>query len=116
LYLNYARNEFTIYGFDNASGSTTNARANIIANRICMDLWAGIGLFKWFQLALALPMTLYQNGEDFNDPNPVSRGGTHVQAPNGYAFNDPRLYLKLKIWGHEKGAQVAFSHWLSFPF
>jgi outer membrane protein OmpA-like peptidoglycan-associated protein len=116
LYLNYARNEFSIYGFDNATNSTGPVRANIIANRLGMDLWAGLGLVGRLQIAIALPMTLYQNGEDFNDPNPVSSGGTHIKGANGYAFNDPRLYLKLLFYGKPKGFQIGFSHWLSFPF
>ncbi len=116
LYLNYARNEFTIYGYNDSSSSTGAARANIIANALGADLWAAVGLFNRLQIAIALPMTLYQNGQNFDDANPVSSGGTHIKAPSGFAFGDPRLHLKLRLFGHQKGVQLAISHWLSFPF
>ena len=115
LYLNYARNEFTIYGFDSSSNKVGAERANIIANAMGADLWAAIGLFKRFQIAIALPMTLYQNGDSFNDVNPVATGGTHIQGSSGFAFGDPRLHLKLRLYGKDKGVQLAISHWLSFP-
>src|SRR5262249_52774137 len=34
LYLNYARNEFTIYQFDNNTKQTSSPLANLIANRL----------------------------------------------------------------------------------
>ncbi len=114
LYLNYARNEFTIFGVNSDNSTTT--RANILANRLAADLWAGLGLWNRLQIAIQIPMTLFQNGEDFNDSQPSATGGTHIKAGNGFAFGDPRLYLKLKIYGKEKGIQIAFSHWLGFPF
>jgi outer membrane protein OmpA-like peptidoglycan-associated protein len=115
LYLNYARNEFTIYGYDTSKSSTGAVRANLIANALAADLWAGFGLFNRLQIAIQIPMTLYQNGQSFNDSNPAPNG-THISAGSGFAFNDPRLYLKLKIWGKPKGVQFSFSHWLGFPF
>src|SRR4051812_5611152 len=43
LYLSYARNQFTIYGVD-SSGNT--ARANLLANTLAADLYAGLGLWN----------------------------------------------------------------------
>src|SRR5262249_3828173 len=59
LYLNYARNEFTIYQYDNTTGKASKPLANTIANRLALDLWAGLGIVNRLQIAIALPMTLY---------------------------------------------------------
>src|SRR5262245_17766130 len=40
LYLNYARNEFTIYQYDNSTNKAAKPLANIIANRLALDVWA----------------------------------------------------------------------------
>jgi len=114
LFFNYARNQFSILGYDPSSMSTTGARADLIAHAISMDAWAGLGLWNRFQLALTLPFTLYQTGNDFVDPNPMPTG-TFVGAPSGGAAGDPRLHLKVRIWGKELGFNFAVSHWLSFP-
>jgi outer membrane protein OmpA-like peptidoglycan-associated protein len=116
LYLNYARNELSIFTYNTNSNSTGSIRANVIANALAADVWAGFGLWRRLQIAVQLPMTLYQNGQSFIDPNPAASGGTQIAAPNGFAFGDPRIYLKLRIWGREgHGPQVAFSHWLGIP-
>src|SRR5579862_6489783 len=83
LYLNYARDELSIFSYDTNSNSTGSIRSNIIANALAADLWAGFGLWRRLQIAVQLPMTLYQNGQSFNDPNPVGSGGTHISAPSG---------------------------------
>jgi outer membrane protein OmpA-like peptidoglycan-associated protein len=114
LFFNYSRNEFSILGYDNAKGKASDARANLIKNALAMDVYAGIGLFDRFQIALALPMTLYQNGDNFDDANPPPNG-THVKAPKGFALGDPRLHLKLRFYGKDRGFQIALSHWLGFP-
>ncbi len=115
LYLNYARNEFAIDTFDSTTNKAGSARANLIANALAADLWAGFGLWRRLQIAIQIPMTLFQNGQSFDDPNPAP-DGTHIKAPNGFAFGDPRLHLKVLLYGKEKGFQLALSHWLSFPF
>src|SRR5579859_7659887 len=115
LYLNYARNPFTIDTFDVTTNKAGATRANLIANSLGADVWVALGLWRRLQLAVQVPMTLYQNGQDFNDPNPVDKGGTHIPAPSGFAFADPRLYLKLLLYGKPRGFQLALSHWLGFP-
>ena len=115
LFFNYARNPFTIFNYDDNTKSTGGAHNALIKDALSAEAWAGIGLFNRFQIAVSLPMTLYQHGTDLNSVNPLP-DGTHVKAPNGYALGDPRLYLKARVYGKETGLQFAFSHWLSFPF
>ena len=114
LTLNWARDEFSIFSYDQASSSTSKVRANLIDNALGGELWGAFGFLDRFQVALSLPMTLFQNGDDFDDANPPP-GGTHVKAPNGFAFGDPRVYLKARLYGHQRGVQIALSHWLSIP-
>ncbi len=115
LYFNYARNTFSIYRYDNNDERIEQNRAALMRTAVAMDLYAAIGLIGRLQLALALPMTLHQSGTSFSDINPAP-SGTQVNAPNGFALGDPRLYIKARLYGKGYGAQVALSHWLSFPF
>jgi outer membrane protein OmpA-like peptidoglycan-associated protein len=115
LFFNYARNEFSIFNFDANKNGTTTVRSNLLQNALGTELWAAYGLFNRFQIALSWPMTLYQNGQTFTDPNPPP-SGTTVKAPKGFALGDPRLYAKGRLYGKDHGVQVALSFWLSFPF
>src|SRR4051812_36100315 len=115
LTLNWARNEFSIFNYDAIKKQTTGIRANLLGNVIGSDVWAAFGLFNRFQIAISWPMTLYQNGQSFDDPNPPP-DGTHVASPLAFALGDPRLHLKARIYGKDHGAQVAVSYWQGFPF
>ena len=114
LYFNYARNTFSIYRYDPANEKIAQNRAALMRTVVAADLYAAIGAINRFQFALALPMTLYQAGTTFTDINPLPNG-TEVNAPSGFALGDPRLHIKARLWGKARGAQVALSHWLSFP-
>src|SRR6478609_5585822 len=115
LTLNYARNEFSIFNYDAIKGQTTSVRANLLENVLASDVWAAFGLFNRFQIAISWPMTLYQSGQSFDDANPPP-DGTHIAPPSAFALGDPRLHLKGRIFGKERGAQVAVSYWQGFPF
>jgi outer membrane protein OmpA-like peptidoglycan-associated protein len=110
LFFNYARNELSFSGFDTTTMMANGARADVIAHAIGADLWAAYGLFDRLQLALALPMTVYQTGSSFHDA-----GGAFFPAPGAFALGDPRIYLKGRLYGHDKGFQISLSHWLSIP-
>ncbi len=113
-FFDYARNEFALLGYNSSTMKATGARANLIGNALSADLWGGIGLWNRLQIALSLPMTLYQNGQDFNDTNPAP-DGTHTKAASGFALGDLRLHLKVRLLGKERGFQLSLSHWLGFP-
>jgi len=114
LELNWARNTFSIFNYDAITNKTTSVRANLLENVLGGDLWAAFGLFNRFQLAISYPITLYQNGQSFDDSNPPP-GGTHVAPPSAVAAGDPRLHLKARLYGKDQGAQVALSYWQGFP-
>ena len=111
LFFNYARDEFSIFNYDQSKSSTTTVRSNLLQNALGGEIWAAYGLFNRFQIALSLPMTIYQNGQSFTDVNPPP-GGTTVKAPNGFALGDPRLYLKGRVYGKDQGLQLAISKWV----
>jgi outer membrane protein OmpA-like peptidoglycan-associated protein len=114
LYLNYARNALELAGYDAMTLQPTGSHSELIGHAIGADVWAALGLWNRFQIALALPMTLYQTGSDFDEPTSSLRSA-HVAAPNGFAFGDPRIHLKARLFGREHGPQLALSHWLSIP-
>jgi outer membrane protein OmpA-like peptidoglycan-associated protein len=111
FFASYARNPLPIFNYDDTKKAVTGTRANIIGNLLGAELWAGIGIIDRLQIALSLPMTLYQNGQDFSSLD----GTTTIKAPNGFALGDPRIYLKARLYGHDRGFQLALSHWLSVP-
>jgi OmpA-OmpF porin, OOP family len=115
LFFNYARDQFTIFRYDPVKKTESGPLAHLIEHAVAMDVWAAFGLFNRFQLAIAWPMTLYQSGQNFNDFNPGTTGGTHITAPSGFALGDPRLHLKARILGKDLGPQVALSYWQGFP-
>ena len=88
---------------------------DLIANTLGMDLWGGVGLWNRLQIAAMIPMTLYQSGSDFTSPNPMATGGTFVRGVEGFAFGDPRIHLKVLLYGKEYGFKISISHWLSIP-
>ena len=125
LYVNYARNPLSILAFDNNAGGTPSSsaerslQATLIKNMLGAELWGAVGLGSRFQVALSLPMTLWQNGNDFTSPNPQPVG-TSVSAAHGFAFGDPHVYLKARLYGkerdgHASGFQISLSHWLGIP-
>jgi outer membrane protein OmpA-like peptidoglycan-associated protein len=111
VFFNYGRNVFTIYNYDPVKKEVTSLRAVPISSLLAADVWFGIGLWDRLQIAIALPMALYQTGDDFTDPNL----STPVKTSTGFAFGDPRLHLKVRLYGHDRGPQVSLSHWLGFP-
>ena len=120
LYLDYSRKPFSILAYDDSKGGTTSTSAeraslaNIIANRVGGEVWAGLGLIGRLQLAISLPMTFWQNGQDFSSPNPAP-DGTLVKAASGFALGDPRIYIKVRAYGNDRGFQLGLSHWLGVP-
>ena len=112
---NYGRNTLSILDYNAVTGRTTGARADLIGHALAADVWGAFGLWDRAQVAVLIPMTLHQTGNDFDDTNPVPNG-THFAAPRGFAMGDPRLYLKARLVGKDRGFQIALSHWLSFPF
>ena len=114
VYFNWARDPLTILTYSSRTmdpyGVTLHAQANVVG----AEVWLGIGFWERFQIAASLPMTLFQNGDTFDGDYPPP-DGVHLRPPVGFALGDPRIYLKVLLYGKAAGFQLALSHWLSIP-
>lgn len=116
LYFNYARNLLSILNYDAQRMTAGSTRANIVGNLIGADVYAAIGVIDRLQFALAIPMTLWQNGDNFHDPNCDTVSSACVRGASGFAFGDPRIHIKARLYGKDSGGiQISLSHWLGIP-
>lgn len=119
LFFNYARNTFSILDYDSAQMRAAGTRVDLLGHALSMDVWGAIGLFRRLQIAVSIPMRLYGTGSDFVYDNPATMNvnpDVSVRAPSGFAMGDPRLHLKVLLYGKDYGFKLALSHWLGFPF
>jgi hypothetical protein len=114
LVFDYARDPLSILTFSARTGDPYGAKVFVQSHVTSATAWIGLGLFERAQIALALPMTLYQTGDNYDGDVPAP-DGVHVRSYDGFALGDPRLYLKVKLFGRARGFQLALSHWLSVP-
>ena len=114
LHFDYARNPLDILTWSSRTQDPWGARIQAQTNVVGAHAWVGLGLMERWQLAISLPVTLFQTGESFDGEYPPP-DGVHVRPPVGAAMGDPRVHLKVRIHGGERGVQIAFSHWLSVP-
>ena len=78
------------------------------------DLQFGVGLTDWFDLYLAVPLTLYQMGEFPNDPFNFPTMTT--QSMNGFFLGDLRLGLKFRILDERRqGISLGVKAFVSAP-
>ena len=113
-WLDWARNPFSVLTYSSRTHDPYGASVQVQSNVLAGEAWLGVGVWERLQVALSLPMTLYQNGQPFDGDYPPP-DGIHIRPPTGFALGDPRLYLKLFVWGKPRGFQFAISHWLSAP-
>ncbi len=114
LYLDYTHDPLSILTYSSRTGDPFGTTVHVQEYVLSSELWVGLGLWDRLQLALSLPLTLYQDGDSFDGDAPPP-DGTHVRPPSGFALGDPRLYLKVRLYGKAAGLQLSVSHWLSVP-
>ena len=114
LTLDYARDPLSILTYSSRTLDPYGTKVDVQRHALSGEVWAGLGLFEHFQVALALPMTLYEVGESFDGDVPAP-DGVHVRPPSGYALGDLRLYVKGLLYGKKRGVQLAVSYWQGFP-
>ncbi len=110
----YARNPLAILTYSSRTQDPYGVKVFAQAHAISGEAWVALGLFDRAQLALSLPALLYGSGQSFDGDQPPP-DGVHVRPPSGAALGDPRLHLKVRLYGKPRGFQVALSHWLSAP-
>lgn len=72
--------------------STDGTVEDVIDHRMTGDIWAEVGLFGRWSLALEVPLVLYQSGETTRPVN----GRTSF---TGFAVEDPRFTTRVRILG-----------------
>jgi outer membrane protein OmpA-like peptidoglycan-associated protein len=93
--------------------ATGSKSVNVISSQLELDLMAALGLFEWAEIAVALPIVLYQTGDNLND---VGTEGSVQSA----ALGDLRVtgkvaipYLRRKAEARGFGMSLALQ--VSFP-
>ncbi|MCA9521921.1 MAG: transporter, partial [Myxococcales bacterium] len=79
----------------------------LVAHRVTLEPLVSLGLFNWIEVAVALPLVVFQTGQSADDPAFERRTG----------LGDLRLSLKTAIVRHEgtHGFGIAAVFDLSFP-
>lgn len=106
LYFNYANQPLTV----RSGGNITS----IMEHQVGADIVGGVGLLSWLDVALAIPMTLYQVGTVPNGSifDPSDRG----QSLTGFAMSDIKLQLKFQALREKKHVvNLGFQAFVTFP-
>jgi outer membrane protein OmpA-like peptidoglycan-associated protein len=118
--LSYHHKPFVILGCD-AEGNCGDERGviNVVENLMVADVLASFNFLKRFQVGLALPVIIWQHGENYTVRSEIAAGGgfderlvKNTTSPESSAYGtigDIRLHLKVRILGDEKknGFQLA---------
>ena len=100
--LNYGHLPFTI-----APPFKNDAPIPVLQHQIGADVFAGIGLTKFLDLALSFPITLFQLGQI--PKNSFFPAGDHERNLSGFAISDLKLQIKINA--------VSFrDHYIGFQF
>ncbi len=107
LLFNYASNTMVVSGAGNRSQS-------IIGHQIAADLNASVGLLDWLDVALLMPVTLYQVGRIPNHPafSEAERG----ENISSFALSDIQLGIKLRALREDRhGISLGLLAFVGFP-
>ncbi|MDI7269569.1 MAG: hypothetical protein QME96_16395, partial [Myxococcota bacterium] len=91
-------------------------RVVVIDHQVSADLLFSVGFLKLFSVGLAVPITMWQTGNQFD----IDAGtATGEDLPAAFALGDLRLHLKLRLYpfmeGDREGFGIALSPVVSFP-
>ena len=86
--LHFARGSLTVVRTDPAEGLT----ATLVDDRAVVDLMASLGLLGHFELGVALPVVLHQDG------GPLTLLGHPGATVSGTSLGDLRVVTKLRFW------------------
>jgi OOP family OmpA-OmpF porin len=114
LWFNYARGPLAILSVNNQTGTVGGARALLVRDLISADLTGAIGVANRLQFGVGLPLALYQTGDDFNySLNGVPQDA--VRGARGFALGDPWVDIKVRLFGKDRGFNLAVSGMATFP-
>jgi OOP family OmpA-OmpF porin len=88
-------------------------RIPVVEYHDSLEVAASLSIFKWFEMGIVLPFTVYQKGTKI-DPATATAAGD-LESFGG--VGDPRLHLKLRLYGEpgRDGLGLALVPIVSFP-
>ena len=116
LWANYGRAGFTLFNVD--KNGITSTRASILRDTLGFDAVFAIGLLDRLQIGLGLPVTAYQAGDDpASIMPPLTYNGDpfKLKTPGAFALGDPWLDIKVRLFGHEQGMNLAIAAFVTAP-
>ncbi len=102
LYLNYAHDPLILRRVN------TNEEVSLLQHHLQMDLVAALGVADFFEIGLAIPLTLYQSSGDSSDtlrPNQI----------DAFTTGDIRVVPKFKLFGEDEGFGLAIAVPMTLP-
>jgi outer membrane protein OmpA-like peptidoglycan-associated protein len=96
IYLNYAHDPLILRRV------VTNEQVSLLEHHMQMDLVAALGIADFFEIGLAIPLTLYQAQGDNSDT-------LRPAAVDAFTMGDIRLVPKFKLYGEEEGFGLAIA-------
>jgi hypothetical protein len=110
LSTSYQRNPFTLYTIQGEN--QMEASVEVVRDQVTSEVAAAVGIANKLQLGFALPVSVFQDGEDFTEMG-VASGFTLSGASPG----DLRLEAKYKVgsFGPSKEFALAFAPGVTLP-
>ena len=95
--LTFFTNPFTVYNFDDGSGTVEDTRTDVVENVLAGQLVGAYGLNDKMQLGVSLPIIFSIQGEGLNAPDAMG-SSDGLQATG---LGDLLVEFKMKLWENE---------------
>jgi len=102
LYLNYAHDPLILRRV------FTNEQVSLLQHHVQMDLMAALGVGDFFEIGLAIPLTVYQASGSNSDT-------LRTKPVDSFTMGDIRLVPKFKLLGEDHGFGLAVAVPLTLP-
>jgi len=104
LYFNYGKEPLIL----REENGDKRPNGQIVGHQIGADVIGSIGLLKWLDFGISIPMTIYQIGEVTTDSAPYFNADI-TKDQSGFAFGDIKFGFKAQALRQKK-------HWLNLAF
>jgi hypothetical protein len=108
LLTNYQYGPFAL----DSTTSDGTTRLDVVRHQAMAELYGAVGLFNLFEVGVAVPMTLYLAGHDFD-----SNGQSTATSINARGIGDVRVDAKAALWafGRDQAFVFGLSGGATFP-
>ena len=94
--------QYGAFALDSTVKDSTT-RLDVVRHQAMAELYGAVGLFNLFEVGVAVPMTLYLSGDDFDSTGQPT--GTSV---NGRGIGDVRVEAKAALWAFGRDQAFVF--------